>query len=82
MSWFDKIHLTHRAERIVPKRHVDIKAEAWIAGAPASLDEAAAAAAELLGRSRQALIAGMGADIDGAKAVSYTHLTLPTNREV
>jgi formylmethanofuran dehydrogenase subunit B len=44
------------------------KGEAWIAGEPATLDEAAVAAAELLERSRQALIAGLGTDIDGAKA--------------
>ncbi len=50
------------------KPHVNVKAEAWIAGAPASLDEAAVAAAKLLSRSRQPLIAGLGADIDGAKA--------------
>ena len=43
-------------------------ATASIDGAPASLDEAAAAAARLLARSRQPLIAGLGADIDGARA--------------
>ena len=41
---------------------------ASIDGAPASLDEAAAAAARLLARSHQPLIAGLGADIDGARA--------------
>jgi formylmethanofuran dehydrogenase subunit B len=41
---------------------------ASIDGAPASLDEAVAAAALLLARSRQPLIAGLGADIDGARA--------------
>src|SRR6202020_1148240 len=35
---------------------------------PASLDDAAAAAAQLLARSRQPLIAGLGTDIDGARA--------------
>jgi formylmethanofuran dehydrogenase subunit B len=37
-------------------------------GAPASLDTAAAAAAGLLARSAQPLIAGLGADIDGTRA--------------
>src|SRR5580704_18393815 len=41
---------------------------ASIDGAPASLDEAAAAAAQLLARSGQPLIAGLGADIAGARA--------------
>jgi formylmethanofuran dehydrogenase subunit B len=44
------------------------KAPASIDGAPASLDDAAAAAARLLARSNQPLIAGLGADIDGARA--------------
>jgi formylmethanofuran dehydrogenase subunit B len=39
-----------------------------IDGAPASLDDAAAAAARLLARSNQPLIAGLGADIEGARA--------------
>ena len=43
-------------------------AAASIDGAPASLDDAAAAAARLLARSSQPLIAGLGADIDGARA--------------
>jgi formylmethanofuran dehydrogenase subunit B len=41
---------------------------ASIDGAPASLEDAAAAAARILGRSAQALIAGLGADIEGARA--------------
>jgi formylmethanofuran dehydrogenase subunit B len=44
------------------------EATASIDGAPASFDAAAAAAARLLARSRQPLIAGLGADIDGARA--------------
>ena len=43
-------------------------AAASIEGAPASLDDAAAAAARLLARSGQPLIAGLGADIDGTRA--------------
>jgi formylmethanofuran dehydrogenase subunit B len=43
-------------------------APASIDGAPVSLDSAAAAAARLLARSHQPLIAGLGADIDGARA--------------
>ena len=43
-------------------------AAASIDGAPASLDDAAAAAARLLSQSSQPLIAGLGADIDGARA--------------
>jgi formylmethanofuran dehydrogenase subunit B len=41
---------------------------ASINGAPASLEDAAAAAAQILGRSAQPLIAGLGADIEGARA--------------
>lgn len=41
---------------------------AWVEGLPASLDEAAEAAARLLSQSVQPLIAGLGADIDGARA--------------
>jgi formylmethanofuran dehydrogenase subunit B len=44
------------------------EASAWINGAPASLDDASAAAARLLARSDQALITGLGVDIAGAKA--------------
>ena len=44
------------------------EASAWIEGAPASLDDAAAAAARLLARSSQALITGLGVDVAGAKA--------------
>jgi formylmethanofuran dehydrogenase subunit B len=45
-----------------------IAAPASIDGAHASLDDAAAAAARLLARSAQPLIAGLGADIEGARA--------------
>jgi formylmethanofuran dehydrogenase subunit B len=47
---------------------ISAEAAASIDGAPASLDEAAAAAARLLARSTQPLIAGLGVDIDGARA--------------
>jgi formylmethanofuran dehydrogenase subunit B len=50
------------------KDSISAEAAASIDGAPASLDEAAAAAARLLARSHQPLIAGLGADIDGARA--------------
>jgi formylmethanofuran dehydrogenase subunit B len=50
------------------KDSISAAAAASIDGAPASLDEAAAAAARLLARSHQPLIAGLGADIDGARA--------------
>jgi formylmethanofuran dehydrogenase subunit B len=43
---------------------------AWIDGAPADLSAAAAAAASLLGASRQPLIAGLGADVAGARAAA------------
>jgi formylmethanofuran dehydrogenase subunit B len=43
-------------------------AAASIDGAPASLEDAAAAAAGILARSAQPLIAGLGADIEGARA--------------
>jgi formylmethanofuran dehydrogenase subunit B len=42
--------------------------DAWIAGKPATLETAIAEAAALLGTSRQALIAGLGTDIAGARA--------------
>jgi formylmethanofuran dehydrogenase subunit B len=44
--------------------------DAWIDGAPAELDTAAATAARLLGASRQPLIAGLGADVAGAHAAT------------
>ena len=50
------------------KDPISAEAAASIDGAPASLDDAAAAAARLLARSGQPLIAGLGADIDGARA--------------
>jgi formylmethanofuran dehydrogenase subunit B len=50
------------------KDSISAEAAGSIDGAPASLDEAAAAAARLLARSRQPLIAGLSADIDGARA--------------
>jgi formylmethanofuran dehydrogenase subunit B len=50
------------------KDSISAEGAASIDGTPASLDEAAAAAARLLTRSRQPLIAGLGADIDGARA--------------
>ncbi len=50
------------------KDPIGAETAASIDGAPASMDDAAAAAALLLARSRQPLIAGLGADIDGARA--------------
>jgi formylmethanofuran dehydrogenase subunit B len=50
------------------KDPIGAKAAASIDGAPASLEDAAAAAASLLMRSNQPLIAGLGADIEGARA--------------
>jgi formylmethanofuran dehydrogenase subunit B len=50
------------------KDSISAEAAASIDGAPSSLDEAVAAAARLLARSHQPLIAGLGADIDGARA--------------
>ena len=50
------------------KDPIGAEAAASIDGAPASLDDAAAAAARLLARSSQPLIAGLGADIEGARA--------------
>lgn len=41
---------------------------AWIAGKPAPLDDAIAEAARLIAESRQPLIAGLGADVAGARA--------------
>jgi formylmethanofuran dehydrogenase subunit B len=61
-------HETNRAERMSLKDSISAEAAASIDGALASLDDAAAAAARLLARSRQPLIAGLGADIDGARA--------------
>jgi formylmethanofuran dehydrogenase subunit B len=57
-----------RAERMSLKDSSGAEAVASIRGAPASLDDAAAAAARLLAQSRQPLIAGLGADIEGARA--------------
>jgi formylmethanofuran dehydrogenase subunit B len=50
------------------KDPIGAEATASIDGARASLDDAAAAAARLLARSGQPLIAGLGADIEGARA--------------
>src|SRR5208283_2034385 len=47
---------------------IGAEAAAFIEGKPASLEDAAAAAARLLARSGQPLIAGLGADIEGARA--------------
>ena len=47
---------------------IGAKGPASIDGAPASFDAAAAAAARLLARSAQPLIAGLGVDVDGARA--------------
>jgi len=58
----------NRAERMSLKDSISAEAVASIDGALASLDDAAAAAAQLLARSRQPLIAGLGTDIDGARA--------------
>src|SRR5262245_8473784 len=43
---------------------------AWIDGTPAELSTAAATAARLLDASRQPLIAGLGADVAGARAAT------------
>jgi len=51
-------HETNRAERMSLKDSISAEATASIDGALASLDDAAAAAARLLARSRQPLIAG------------------------
>jgi len=50
------------------KEPIGAKGPASIDGAPASFDDAAIAAARLLARSDQPLIAGLGADIAGARA--------------
>jgi len=50
------------------KHRILAEAEASIVGKPASLEDAAAAAARLLARSRQPLITGLGTDIAGARA--------------
>src|ERR1700723_4486361 len=50
------------------KDPIGAEAAASIDGAPVSLDAAVEGAALLLARSRQPLIAGLGADIDGARA--------------
>ena len=50
------------------KDPIGAEVAASIEGAPASLDDAAAAAARLLARSSQPLIAGLGADIEGVRA--------------
>jgi len=50
------------------KEPIGAKGPASIDGASASFDDAAAAAARLLARSGQPLIAGLGADIAGARA--------------
>jgi formylmethanofuran dehydrogenase subunit B len=44
------------------------EAAAWVDGAPASPEDAAAAAAKILAASRQPLIAGLGVDVEGARA--------------
>src|SRR5438445_3446862 len=43
-------------------------ADAWIDGRPAALRAAAIEAAKLLNRSRLPLVAGLGTDVDGARA--------------
>jgi formylmethanofuran dehydrogenase subunit B len=48
--------------------HFDADTSAWIEGAPVPLEDAAAAAAGLLARSAQPLFAGLGVDIEGARA--------------
>jgi formylmethanofuran dehydrogenase subunit B len=50
------------------KDPISAEAAASIEGAPASLEDAAAAAARFLAQSRQPLITGLGVDIDGARA--------------
>ena len=55
-------------ERMTRRNQFDAEATAWIEGAPASLEDAAAVAARLLARSGQPLIAGLGTDIEGARA--------------
>jgi formylmethanofuran dehydrogenase subunit B len=50
------------------KDAIGAEAAASIEGAPASLEDAAAAAARLLAQSRQPLVTGLGADIAGARA--------------
>ena len=50
------------------KDSIAAEAVASIDGASASFDDAAAAAARLLAQSQQPLIAGLGADIEGARA--------------
>jgi formylmethanofuran dehydrogenase subunit B len=47
---------------------IGVRGAASIDGAPASFGDAAAAAARLLARSAQPLIAGLGVDVDGARA--------------
>jgi formylmethanofuran dehydrogenase subunit B len=59
---------TKRAEPMSRRDQIGAEATAFIEGEPASLEAAAAAAAQLLARSGQPVIAGLGADIEGARA--------------
>src|ERR1700722_4802419 len=61
-------HGTNRAEHMSLKDSISAEAAASIAAAPATLEEAPAAAARLLARSHQPLFAGLGTDINGARA--------------
>jgi formylmethanofuran dehydrogenase subunit B len=56
------------AERMSRRDKISADSVASIDGKPASVEDAAAAAAQLLARSGQPLIAGLGADIEGARA--------------
>jgi formylmethanofuran dehydrogenase subunit B len=53
----------------MPGRGQGRHSRAWIEGAPCPLDEAIEAAASRLRRSRQAVFAGLGCDIEGARMV-------------
>lgn len=57
-----------RAERALAQQP-DGAPVAFVDGAPASLDDAVAAAAARLAASRQPLFAGLGTDVDGARAL-------------
>ncbi len=56
------------AEPVARKQQIGERAIAWIEGAPVSLEEAATAAAHILAASAQPLIAGLGVDVEGARA--------------
>ena len=77
-----RIHLNNAGAGLMPQPVLDAITNHLLLEADIGGYEAEAEAADAIEGSRSSLAQLLGAPTDRVASVSYTHLTLPTNREV